>query len=209
MSKPWQRSGFKHGNLLTWVAENRGKLVWAVLTLGRAWFAAGQPEAQTPKIGGYDGWVRTIGGILVNAGVTGFLGNLESMYEDSDVESKQWETFLLILHEYFQDKAASVASICEYLTKNRYLLESIPDSVGKIELDEKGSLRDGTKRLLGKQFRDRCDRRYGNFDVRIETAGTDSHSKAGLWRFVCTRRIKTNSADNTVTSPANLNEGVI
>jgi len=34
---PWERKGFRHPNLLKWTKENRGRLVWAALTLGRVW----------------------------------------------------------------------------------------------------------------------------------------------------------------------------
>jgi hypothetical protein len=38
---PWERTNFRHPQLLRWARENRGQLVWAVLTLMRAWIAAG------------------------------------------------------------------------------------------------------------------------------------------------------------------------
>jgi hypothetical protein len=47
-SRPWQRENFKHPDLLGWVARNRGRLVRALLTLARAWFAAGKPKAPDP-----------------------------------------------------------------------------------------------------------------------------------------------------------------
>src|SRR5262249_43665831 len=46
VEKPWLRNseGFRHPNLKEWVGEHRGELIWAVLTIVRAWLAAGQPK---------------------------------------------------------------------------------------------------------------------------------------------------------------------
>ena len=39
VDQPWMREGFRHPELLSWVRENRARLVAACLTLGRAWIA--------------------------------------------------------------------------------------------------------------------------------------------------------------------------
>jgi hypothetical protein len=69
--RPWRREGFRHENLTEWAMENRGKLVWAALTLIRNWLAAGRlcPNAMT--LGSFEQWSRVIGGILEAAGVSG------------------------------------------------------------------------------------------------------------------------------------------
>ena len=41
--EPSQRTGFRHKDLPGWVKQNRSKLVWAVLTIVRAWLAAVTP----------------------------------------------------------------------------------------------------------------------------------------------------------------------
>ena len=63
-ARPWQRTGFRHPDLLGWVSAHRGALVTALLTLSQAWYHAGQPEAVTPTLGSFEAWTRTIGGIL-------------------------------------------------------------------------------------------------------------------------------------------------
>src|SRR6516164_6851097 len=69
---PWERTGYRHPNLLKWAKENRGQLVWAALTLARAWIAAGRP-AGTEVLGMFEAWTDVIGGILGVAGVPGLL----------------------------------------------------------------------------------------------------------------------------------------
>jgi hypothetical protein len=83
--------------------ENQGQLITALLTMARAWYVAGCPKPNTPKLGSFESWCDTIGGILQFAGITDFLGNQEKMYELSDVEGQEWEMFLLAWQERYGD----------------------------------------------------------------------------------------------------------
>ena len=93
VERPWQREGFQHPELSTWVRTNRARLVAACLTLCQAWMAAGRPRG-TLTIGSYENWVGVIGGILEVAGIPGFLGNLDEMMEASDSEGAVWRGFV-------------------------------------------------------------------------------------------------------------------
>jgi putative DNA primase/helicase len=68
VERPWQRSGFRHPDLMTWVRANRARLVAACLTLCQAWIAAGRPRG-TRTIGSYENWAQVIGGVLEVAGI--------------------------------------------------------------------------------------------------------------------------------------------
>ncbi|HXF87326.1 MAG TPA: hypothetical protein VNK48_03095, partial [Xanthobacteraceae bacterium] len=94
MDRPWQRDGFRHPNLLAWVQANRGPLVAACLTLGRAWVAAGRPRDRRTTLGSFESWSEVVGGILEVAGVPGFLANAEELYELSDAEGTLWRSFV-------------------------------------------------------------------------------------------------------------------
>lgn len=94
MDRPWQRDGFRHPNLLAWVHANRGPLVAACLTLGRAWVEAGRPRYQRTTLGSFESWSETMGGILDVAGVPGFLTNADELYEASDAEGIMWRSFV-------------------------------------------------------------------------------------------------------------------
>jgi hypothetical protein len=64
MARPWQRDGFRHPDLLSWVADHRGELLAALLVMARAWFVGGMPKPESiPYIGGFSEWVGTIGGV--------------------------------------------------------------------------------------------------------------------------------------------------
>jgi hypothetical protein len=111
MSRPWERKGFKHKDLGAWVMENRVQLIAAILTMAKAWFVAGCPKPNIPKLGSFESWCDTVGGILQFAGITDFLGNQENMYELSDVEGQEWEMFLLAWQERYQDNVVLVKEL--------------------------------------------------------------------------------------------------
>lgn len=73
--QPETRSGFRHPFLEEWARDNRGYLIWASLTIIQSWVSAGcKPWSGTP-LGSFEEWSRIMGGILENAGITGFLEN--------------------------------------------------------------------------------------------------------------------------------------
>ena len=71
--KPWMRGGFTH-NLEEWVPAHRGELIASLLTMARAWYAAGRPSPQKPlpRMGSFQSWVEVVGGILHFVGLTNF-----------------------------------------------------------------------------------------------------------------------------------------
>jgi putative DNA primase/helicase len=93
VERPWQRGGFRHPDLMTWVRANRARLVSACLTLCQTWIAAGRPRG-TRTIGSYENWAQVLGGLLQVAGIEGFLGNIEELMEASDAEGTVWRSFI-------------------------------------------------------------------------------------------------------------------
>lgn len=80
--RPWTRQGFKHDNLVAWVAEHRDNLVNAVAILVNAWLEAGRPLFMARTKGSYEAWARVVGGILQVVGIDGFLGNEDELYQN-------------------------------------------------------------------------------------------------------------------------------
>ena len=207
LARPWQRpaEGFRHPNLLEWVIEHRGELLAALLTIARAWHAADKPPAQVPPLGSFEAWARTVGGILVFAGVKGFLQNLDALYEQNDEETSEWEAFLLAWSEVFGEATVTVAELCDTLLpasvggqerlagtsehvseeQAAALREALPGELAEgLEIEQKragpGGAGSGFRRKLGKALAKRIDVRYG--DLRLEKAASDPHSKVGRWR---------------------------
>jgi len=75
-TKPGQRDGFRHKDILTYVGENRPAIVRACLVLIRHWIVTGKTDG-IGKLGGFEKWVRVVGGVVAAAGVDGFMGNRE------------------------------------------------------------------------------------------------------------------------------------
>ncbi len=93
VENPHMRSGFRHGDLVRYLQQNRGEFVWAALTLVRAWIAKGKPEGKT-VLGTYENWSKVLGGVLDVAGIGGFLSNTEDFYATVDDEGAAWRQFV-------------------------------------------------------------------------------------------------------------------
>lgn len=182
MAQPWLGRSYRHANLLDWVAENRPQLVGAFLTIIRAWYVAGRPVATTQVLGGFEKWCRTVGGILEIAEVTGFLGNLQSLYEVADEETAEWEQFLLALAHRFP-KCFSVKSVVESLKESR-LLDLLPEELDRDRSNPQSSF----SKCLGKAFSRRLDRRYGSSEARLERVGDNRDGT--LWRVAFVQQVE-------------------
>lgn len=105
-------SSFRHPELKDWAAEHRSDLLNAVLTLIRAWYAAGcpwQPGAET--FGSFGKWEQTVGGILQTAGQPGFLEGLRTKREESDYTGSLWGEHLAWLVGVFGPEGFSTADV--------------------------------------------------------------------------------------------------
>ncbi|MEE8384368.1 MAG: bifunctional DNA primase/polymerase, partial [Dehalococcoidia bacterium] len=80
VDRPWQRTSFRHPDLMAWLARHRHELVWAILVLTQNWIARGMPRWTGRPLGSFESWSRVVGGILQTAGIGGFLANREELY---------------------------------------------------------------------------------------------------------------------------------
>lgn len=100
MVRPWTRTDFKHPKLEEWTQANRGELVAAGLTLVRGWINEGRPSPEDKKLGSFERWAAVAGGVLGNAGIDGFLENLDDLYETDGQEETQWSRFLAAIYQW-------------------------------------------------------------------------------------------------------------
>jgi len=190
-ARPWKDGRrFRHPELVPWVLENRGRLIAAVLTLCRAWHAAGRPQLSLPVLGSFEAWSRTVGGILAFAGVKGFLSNVEELYEQADEDGPQWERFLAAWHQKYGEAEVTLSKLEDAIPQDYRLREALPDALAAfIDKDTRGfetvfKVRDPGrfKIRLGKQLRHRIDRRYGEAGLYVSQGLGDSHAKVATWR---------------------------
>ncbi len=196
MARPWQGRRFKHSDLIAWVSRNRGQIIGHLLCVIRAWFMAGRPEGHGPVLGSFENWCRTVGGILEFAGVMGFLGNLEQLYEEADDEGIQWMAFAEAWHGCFGENAITLSRLVDDLNKYRdesvqdkdlcqklaVLRESIPDWLSESYAKSAASF----KKMLGRALSRKQGAHLANGFV-FEKDGQDSHTKAVLWKITCKR----------------------
>jgi hypothetical protein len=178
-SRPYLRDGFKHPNLETYVKDNRGALLAALLTLGRGWHDAGCPRATVTPLGSFEQWTRIIGGILEIAGIKGFLANASELYEQADDDSAQWEDFMRACLEAFGSNPVTISELAIRLVSNTSLASALPESLAEARTSLKGDFRS----LLGKALAKRADRRYGDEGLCLTRAGQSSHKKVNQWQF--------------------------
>lgn len=95
MSNPAERGGWDK-DLEAWTPANRPRLLGALYTIVRAWFAAGQPQGPH-ALNGFEAWSRAIGGILANAGIEKFLDNMRDTEGDAvDDDDAAYDDALIV-----------------------------------------------------------------------------------------------------------------
>jgi hypothetical protein len=181
-ARPWQRTGFTHPDLEAWVTSHRGELLAALLTIIRAWHLAGRPRADVPRLGGFEAWARTIGGILAFIGVPGFLGNLEALYEQTDEDTPQWEALVAAWWEQFREQDLTVADLVDEMRKpGSSLRAALPEHLMEAWPRHEDGW-DSFRRKLGVALGKHVDVRYGPQRLYL-TRDRDAHKKQARWRL--------------------------
>ena len=112
--QPWLRpaAGFRHPDLREWVREHRTALGEAVLTLVQAWIAQGQPvPTDVPSLGMYEGWRRTMAGILHVAGIPGFLNTVNMDDSATDPATSAMRAFVAAWLARFGEGRVTVSDL--------------------------------------------------------------------------------------------------
>lgn len=110
----WRKKAddYPHPDLKGWVRENRPKVLWAGLTLIRAWIVAGRPGPTDGRnLASFAEWSATIGGILEVAGIPGFLENQTEHAESGDPKQEGLDTLVHAWTEKFGNKEVLAADL--------------------------------------------------------------------------------------------------
>ncbi|HZC19722.1 MAG TPA: hypothetical protein VE225_08405, partial [Rubrobacteraceae bacterium] len=181
MARPWERDpqSFTHPNILSWVGDNRGELLSALLTIARNWFAAGRPKWSGRPLGTFEGWSVTLGGMLESAGIVGFLDNQPEVYDRvADDGSEEWEEFLTAWHETYGEEAITVKKLLEDLDGNQVLKYALPVTLA-LAYAESGNM---VGRKFGEEFANKDGVRFGAESIHLKQCGKDKKHKVSLWR---------------------------
>jgi hypothetical protein len=191
MPEPFRRSGFQHPRLKEHVLAERRNLLIALLTLVRAWFAAGQPRTSVPPVGSFEHWTEVVGGIFKYAGVDGFLGNSGKMFENSDGERGEWEAFLEHPRGRLRRAASSPSPNSGSVFDEQTYEEIIRRSVLSAHADqlredvahgtERWMDREGVfKQRLGVALKQRCGQRFGKRQLSIRASSRSTVDYTGF-----------------------------
>lgn len=183
MARPERRSTFKHRDIVRYARKQRGKLLSALLTLARSWYADNCPTYDVTPMGSYEDWARIVGSILAHAGIDGFLANLDEMYAEADSEGPQWAAFFAAWHATYGGNKITTNVLAGDASNPAHTMNTnLPETLAPVAVNT-GAL---TKRL-GYELRKHVDVRYdlgdGN-EVYLTRAGTGGHNKVASWRVI-------------------------
>lgn len=186
---PWERTRFRHKNLLKWVKEHRGELVWAALVLCQAWMAAGKP-AGVQTLGMFESWAETLGGILQVSGVPDLLSNATTFRQQAADTAGDWRAFVAAWWIRFQGEPVGVKDLFQLVTEEKLL-----DAV----LGDKG---ERSQRIrLGCALGKARDRIVGSYRIHCDE---EDHSRRQTYRLqqVASQPRSPEMADDTFDLPA-------
>ncbi len=155
VERPEDRTDFLHADLLGWVKARRGELVAACLSLIQAWLEAGRP-AGSVRLGSYESWAATMGGILEHAGVKGFLTGREHLYETANAEPQEWAAVLAEVYRVHKDEPVTAREVLSAMKNSGNL----------------GELWEGRRELsalqrIGHALRQKRDRVFSGLALRL------------------------------------------
>lgn len=165
--RPWEREQFRHKELMGWVDETRGELIWAGLTIIRSWISAGCQSYSGKSLGSFEAWSRIIGGILEHIGMEGFLGNLSEFYDIADTEGVTWRNFVEGWWDQFGSERVGVSS-----------LFALAASTEGMDLGDGNE--NSQRKVFGRALSTHRDRVIG--DYTIQSAGTSK--RLAQWRLM-------------------------
>jgi putative DNA primase/helicase len=168
--RPWEREGFLHPDLLSYVRKERGRILWALLVLVRHYFVRGCLQATVPIMGGFENWAYLVGGVLAACGIDGFLQNREQLFGEVDQQDGGWAEFLRMILEVHPDPFTA-RWLEEELRRDDKLRAALPDAMDS-----------PTPRALAEALRRRVGRRFAADGLRVERVGRGREGV--IWQVV-------------------------
>jgi len=109
-SRPESRTDFVHPDIHDYARRARRVLVATLLGMTEAWIARGAPKGSV-RLGGFESWASTIGGIMESAGADGWLANRDEWASGAD----EWGEHVQSLVEGWAETLPEVASAAHLL----------------------------------------------------------------------------------------------
>jgi hypothetical protein len=175
-------------DLGSWTRKHRRDLMTAILTVVRAWFAAGQPAPRKGvSFGSFEAWERIVGGIVETAGLPGFLANLKVWRSESDFDTQYWIGHLGWLWDQFGNRPFKTAEVKAKALADPAAFMAPPKLDDPTEKTYGKALGEAYSRLRGRRYDGYYLDRLGNV-----------HGHVSQW---CVFREGGAEGDDTVTVP--------
>lgn len=183
VERPWTRTGFRHEYLGPWVRQNRTNIVTAILTLVRWWQANGSSPG-TRSLGGFESWSAVVGGILAEAGITGFLEDQNERGVLVDPEEADWAALVLVWHEEFDHRLVDATELMQLAAR-----------AGLFNLDSSSADDPSARGSFSTRLARRRDRIYQGFRITIEPDKKRRQNRYRLTELGAPLRQEVESAD--------------
>lgn len=107
---PEDRTGFKHPNLLPWIAEHRGMLLTRAITILAAYCRAGRPSQNLTPFGSFEGWSSIVREAVVWVGLPDPCLTRNRLVESADTTTDALMQFIAAWEQYDAYSQGFVAS---------------------------------------------------------------------------------------------------
>ncbi len=178
---PWNTENFKHADIRSWALEHRAELATAAIAIIRRWIACGRPKFTGKPKGSFSEWAQTMGGILQCAGVPGFLGNEQEMFENSAQGNNElWRPFVDAWYTKYRDLSVKVGELFRLASHadKKQEPDDTPDSdewLGLLDEELQGLPESGRRRRFGRLMEERRDVVIGGYKMtkgKIQSGST-------------------------------------
>jgi hypothetical protein len=178
---------FKIKYLDKYIEEHRADLIWACLTLIKAWFSAGKPiDKEFKPMGSFEEWSITMAGILANAGYKHFLDNRESSRQIVDTESIGWKILISSTYDKFGSNKITTSDIY-----------NIAKDIEGVNIQGKNPT--DCKKNLARQLQKNLNKVYGEY--MLTNGGEFNHSRAWVIQKLNQPGVENSDSDNWKNNP--------
>jgi hypothetical protein len=175
------RECYAHEDLLSYVREERPRLLAAAFTLVRAWIEAGKPRESVRRLDSFEQWGWTVASMIRWAGG----GDVRELVRDVEGTDTDGGEFALLsgLHEWLtarcQRSTTAKAVVDDVFAPGRQeQFGELREAIESLAIEGKGERQTLNVKRLAKRLQGMANLRQGNY--RLKRAGQDRNSVT-LW----------------------------
>jgi hypothetical protein len=189
--RPEELTGFRYPELLKHVADNRGRLLAAALTILRAYFVAGRPPQPMRTWGSYENWSAVVRGAVIWAGLPDPAEARLELQQQSDTVAEGMTALLAGWAKLDPGRRGLTAAevIAALFTPRPASADPLPDWLGDMRAAVEALVGRADSRALGYKLRNYRRRVFGG--LYLDRASTAR--KTARWAAFPASAFRTNS----------------